>query len=80
MKIFLIILSLMLTFVKEAFRYSDSQLEDFVSSALKNPESKSIEIASIINYCNCALKAIINENKDIRESGFECAQQNFKLN
>ena len=33
--------------------------------------------ASITNYCDCALKAIIDENKDIRESGYECAQKNF---
>ena len=80
MKIFLIILTLMMTFVGEAYPYSDSQLEDCVSSAIKNPATKSIEIGSITNYCNCALKAIIDEKKDIRESGFVCAQQNFKLN
>ena len=52
-------------------------MEDCVSSALSNPATKSISKASITNYCDCALKAIIDENKDIRESGYECAQKNF---
>ncbi|AIQ97200.1 hypothetical protein EW15_1108 [Prochlorococcus sp. MIT 0801] len=52
-------------------------MDDCVSSALSNPATKSISENAITNYCDCALKAIIDDNKDIRESGYECAQQNF---
>ena len=52
-------------------------MEDCISSALSNPATKSISKASITNYRDCALKAIIDENKDIRDSGYECAQKNF---
>ena len=52
-------------------------MADCVSSALSNPATKSISKIAIKNYCDCALKAIIDENKDIRESGYECAQENF---
>ena len=52
-------------------------MNDCVTSAMSNPATKSISKASITNYCDCALKAIIDENKDIRESGYECAQKNF---
>ncbi len=67
----------MITFVGETYWYSDSQIEEFKSSVTNKPATKSIEIASINDYCNYALKAIIDENKIIRVSGYECAQQNF---
>ena len=73
----LIISILMISFASKAYSYPESQMEDCVSSALSNPATKSISKASITNYCDCALKAIIDENKDIRESGYECAQKNF---
>jgi len=57
--------------------YPESQLDDCISSALSNPATKSISRSSINNYCDCALKAISDEKKDIRESGYECAQKNF---
>ena len=67
----------MISFASKVYSYPDSQMEDCVSSALSNPATKSISKVSITNYCDCALKAIIDENKDIRESGYECAQKNF---
>ena len=77
MKIFLILLLLMFTFTGSAYSYPESQMEDCISSALSNPATKSISKSSITKYCDCALKAIIDENKEIRESGYECAQKNF---
>ena len=77
MKTFLIISFLFLFYTGTAFSYPESQMEDCISSALKNPATKSISKISITNYCDCALKAIIDENKDIRESGYECAMKNF---
>ena len=77
MKAILIISTILLICSGTAYSYPESQMEDCVSSAISNPATKSISKASITNYCDCALKAIIDENKDIRESGFECAQQNF---
>tara|TARA_B100000579_G_scaffold370843_1_gene333089 strand:- start:1098 stop:1223 length:126 start_codon:yes stop_codon:yes gene_type:complete len=41
---------------------------------VKNPASKTIEISSINNYFNRALKTINAENKDIKESGYKSAQ------
>tara|TARA_B100000579_G_scaffold323546_1_gene273315 strand:- start:329 stop:535 length:207 start_codon:yes stop_codon:yes gene_type:complete len=67
----------MISFTSTAYSYPESQMEDCVSSALSNPATKSISKASITNYCDCALKSIIDENKDIRQSGYECAQKNF---
>lgn len=77
MKILFLLIILMFTFSSPAHSYPESQMEDCISSALSNPATKSISRSSISNYCDCALKAIIDENKDIRESGYECAQINF---
>ena len=67
----------MVSFSSTAYSYPESQIDDCITSALSNPATKSIPIEAITNYCDCALKAIIDENKDIRESGYECAQKNF---
>ena len=77
MKAILIISFLIVSFASTAYSYPQSQMDDCVSSALGNPATKSISKISITNYCDCALKAIIDENKDIRDSGYECAQKNF---
>ncbi len=80
MKKILIITSLffsLISFSSTAYSYPASQMEDCISSAISNPATNSISKASITNYCDCALKAIIDENKDIRESGYECAQKYF---
>ena len=77
MKGILIISIILLTYSGTAYSYPESQMDDCVSSALSNPATKSISKIAIKNYCDCALKAIIDENKDIRESGYQCAQKNF---
>ena len=77
MKLIIIISIIIFSYVERAHSYPESQMDDCVSSALSNPATKSISKVQIKNYCDCALKAIIDENKDIRESGYECAQKNF---
>ena len=77
MKSLLIITLVIFSFAGIVYSYPESQMEDCISSALKNPATKSIPINSISNYCDCALKAIIDENKDIRDSGYYCAQKHF---
>ena len=77
MKEILIISLVMLFFVGPVYSYPESKMDDCISRALKNPATKSNTKNSIINYCDCALKRIIDEKKDIRESGFQCALKNF---
>tara|TARA_Y100001968_G_scaffold230126_1_gene212935 strand:- start:554 stop:790 length:237 start_codon:yes stop_codon:yes gene_type:complete len=77
MKSILIISIIFFCYAETAFSYPESQMSDCVSSALNNPATMSISKNSITKYCDCALKAIIDENKDIRKSGYECALQNF---
>ena len=77
MKAILIISIIILTYSGTAYSYPETQMDDCVSSALSNPATNSISKVAITNYCDCALKAIIDENKDIRESGYECAQKHF---
>ena len=77
MKAILIISIILLTYSGTAYSYPESQMDECVSSALSNPATKSISKIEIKKYCDCALRAIIDEKKDIRESGYECATINF---
>ena len=77
MKAFLLISIIIFSYISPAYTYPQSQMDDCIASALSNPATKTISKLAITNYCDCALKAIIDENKDIRESGYTCAQKNF---
>ena len=77
MKAILIISIIIFLHSSPAYSYPETQMDDCVSSALSNPATNSIPKDQITNYCDCALKAIIDENKDIRKSGYDCAQKNF---
>ena len=77
MKVLLITTFSLIWYSGRVYAYPSSQLEDWILSALSNPESKSISKNSIKNYFDCALKALIDEQKDIKESGYNCAQQYF---
>ena len=75
MRLIIFITILIISFASPAYSYTESQIDDCVSSALSNPATKLVSKEAITNYCDCALTAIIDENKDIRESGYECAQK-----
>ncbi len=77
MKTILIISLIIFSFCGSAYSYPESKMNDCISSALSNPATESKTKIEITNYCNCALKAIIDQNQDIRESGYECAQKYF---
>ncbi len=77
MKKLVITILLLLILVIPAYAYPESKMNDCIVSANENPSVKNISEESIIKYCDCALTAIIDENKDIRESGYECALKNF---
>tara|TARA_B100000579_G_scaffold407923_1_gene395582 strand:- start:346 stop:582 length:237 start_codon:yes stop_codon:yes gene_type:complete len=77
MKQILIISLIIISFTRPVHSYPESQMDDCITSAISNPATNSISKTSITNYCDCALKAIIDENKDIRKSGYECAKKHF---
>ena len=77
MKSILIVYLIMLIFCGKAFAYTESQKDDCISRALSNPATKENSINAISNYCDCALKAIIDENKNRRDSGYLCALNYF---
>ena len=66
-----------LAFQPTALAYPQDQLKDCISSAQKNPNLEEVSLNSIENYCDCALNLIVNEKKDVRESGYECAVKSF---
>ncbi len=66
-----------LVFASPAFAYPQDQLKDCISSAQKNPNVKDVAESSIEQYCDCALRLIVDEKRDVRESGYQCASENF---
>ena len=77
MKALLFISITIFAYITPAYSYPQSQMDDCISSALSNPATKNISKLAIRNYCDCALKAIIDEKKEIRESGYTCAKKHF---
>ena len=77
MKYLLIISLLFFSFSAKAYSYSQSQMEDCICNAKMNPATKTISETAITNYCDCVLTAIMDQNKEIRVSGYECAVKNF---
>ena len=66
-----------LAFQSTALAYPQDQLTDCISSAQRNPNVEEVSLNSIENYCDCALKLIGDEGKEVRESGYECASKHF---
>ncbi len=58
--------------------YEQEMLVDCISSAKGNPSIEGASESSIENYCDCALDLIVDQSKDVRESGYECAVMNFQ--
>ena len=77
MRLFALCLLVLIAFSPTALAYPQDQLKDCITSAQKNPNIEEVSESSIEQYCDCALKLIVDEKKDVRESGYECAQQSF---
>ncbi len=77
MRRFAIFLCVFLVFVPIAIAYPQDQFNDCISSAEQNPSVQGVERASLEEYCDCALKLIVDEGRDLRDSGYECALKSF---
>ena len=71
------LLTLML-FTSRVKAYEQDMLLDCISSARENTSIEGVSDSSIENYCDCALELIVDERKDVRDSGYECAVKNFQ--
>ena len=60
-----------------AMAYEQTQLNDCILSAKDNSAIKGASERSIESYCDCALNLIVDQGKDVRESGYECAIKSF---
>ena len=57
--------------------YENNQFNDCIESAQQNKALKGISKEEIENYCDCALIAIIDEKRELREAGYQCAMKYF---
>tara|TARA_Y100001968_G_scaffold265801_1_gene255101 strand:- start:913 stop:1176 length:264 start_codon:yes stop_codon:yes gene_type:complete len=58
--------------------YENNQFNDCIESAQQNKALKGISKEEIENYCDCALDLIIDKKENIRNSGYQCAIENFR--
>ncbi|WP_036901886.1 MULTISPECIES: hypothetical protein [Prochlorococcus] len=65
-------------FASSASAYEKEQLVDCIASAKENIAIKGVSENSIENYCDCALELIVDKNKNVQESGYECAVKSFE--
>ena len=75
----LLTICLLIVFIASptAIAYPEDQLKECVSSAKQNPNIQGVSDSSIENYCDCALKLIVDKGQDRRSSGYECASKAF---
>ena len=77
MKSFLVFLVIIFVFSPVAIAYPQDQFRDCISTAQENPNIKGVPQSSIENYCDCALKSIVDQGKEIKEAGYQCASKYF---
>ena len=77
MRLFAVILSAILFFCQPAFSYPQEQFDNCISNAKNDPVVKFRSEINIENYCDCALKLIVDEGKNDRASGIECTSKSF---
>ena len=78
MKFLAIFLIFFFSLSPAALAYPQDQLNECISSAKKNTNIVGVSDGAITNYCDCALKLIIDDGKDRRSSGYECASKAFR--
>ena len=77
MRIVIIVLLLSLTFSSKAIAYPQNQLKECTLSAKSNPNILGAPELSIENFCDCALRLIVDEGKEPKESANLCASKHF---
>tara|TARA_B100000131_G_C17682976_1_gene437341 strand:- start:135 stop:389 length:255 start_codon:yes stop_codon:yes gene_type:complete len=73
----LLLCSIVIIFTPAARAYEQDQLAECILSAKENELIKGVPEGSIEKYCDCALDLIFDQRKDIRESGYKCAEKSF---
>ena len=58
--------------------FEKDMLVECIASARENTAIEGASESSIASYCECALNLIVDQNQDVRESGYKCATKNFQ--
>ena len=77
MKVLAALLVIMLAFSSKAIPYPKDHLKECILGVKQSPIVLGVPERSIENFCDCALTSIIDEGKDDRASGMECAAKSF---
>ncbi len=77
MKLLAIFLGLILAFSSKALAYSPDQLQECILGVKQNPIVLGVPEDEIVDFCNCALESIVDQDKDDRATGIECTAKSF---
>ena len=77
MRLLVILAMIIFTFSTKVIAYPQTQLKDCVLSAKQNPVILGVPEKSIEDFCDCALKLIVDEGKEGKPSANKCASEAF---
>ena len=67
----------LLVFTISVRAYEPDQLTECILSVQENTAVEDVSESAIENYCDCALDLIVDQKRDFRQSGYECANKSF---
>ena len=77
MRFFIALYLIFALFPSIAFAYSKEQFEECILGSKQSPVLLGTPQKSIENFCECSLKSILDENKEIQASINQCGSLNF---
>ncbi len=78
---FLIGLSLILMFwlfVPSAYAYPETELKECILGSRQSPIILGMPEQNLIDYCDCTLRLVIDENEEIYDAVNLCGKRHFK--
>ena len=77
MRLFALCLLVLIAFSPTALAYPNDQLKECILSTKQSPIVLGVPQSSIEQYCDCALKLIVDEGKEGQSSANQCASKSF---
>lgn len=78
MRILMALLVAVFAFTPKAMAYPQNQLQECILSAKANPSILGTPERTIEDFCDCALKAILDEGQDADYSANQCVRKHFR--
>ena len=78
MRLLVVFLLALFTFVPMSIAYPQDQLEECMLSAKKNPAIQDVDGSSIESFCDCSLNLIMDQGERAKTAANQCAEKVFR--